>query len=68
MNYKPSDGISDSSSKPRIATARFCSWSLRKTRAMETLLKHEDLLNLCDRIINGWRKHLSQDAEGPHAE
>jgi hypothetical protein len=32
-------------------------------KAMETMLKHEDLLNLCDRIINGWQKHLAHDVE-----
>jgi hypothetical protein len=32
-------------------------------QVMTTILKHEELLNLCDRVINGWRKQLGQDVE-----
>jgi hypothetical protein len=32
-------------------------------KAFETMMEHEDLLHLCDRVINGWRKQLGQDVE-----
>jgi hypothetical protein len=27
------------------------------------MMEHEDLLQLCDRVINGWRKQLGLDVE-----
>jgi hypothetical protein len=32
-------------------------------KAMDVMMKHEDLLHVCDRVINGWRKQLGHDVE-----
>jgi hypothetical protein len=32
-------------------------------KAIEVMLKHEDLLNLSDAVINAWRAQLGHDTE-----
>ena len=29
----------------------------------DTMIEHEEVLHLCDLVINGWRKQLDQDIE-----